>query len=409
MNKFYFNQLVDYYPEKAEMLNWLKDKLDEHIYYYGPNFKYPHGVKASISFKNRLIKLYVQLFPSIYCYYGAVISNAYFNVGKIIRDKGFNVLPPPWTTSQLTKYGSRTIKMIDNTNFCSLISDDFCSRLYDLKEEFKSFFVKNRTPFVLLSNDVAPLHRIVIDACKEIGVPTGIFLHGLPARYNAVDDARADYLFVWGDKIKDIYLSYGCKSKIVVTGHPSFSSFEVDHNNSREIVVLSQAISGSQSQSDKYRMEDRGLSVQYIYSVEKVLKKLGFNSAILRIHPSENPSWYEAIMDNSFYTIDKNPLKTTLHDAKFVIGPISTVILDAVFSGIPYYSYIIDPKTNPYAYDIVPPFNNTIFPTSYSETGLEDKINTKNYVKKEHFDGYINPFFEASKIIDCFKESGNNL
>lgn len=411
MEKFYFNQLEEFYPEKVEILNWLKDELDERIYYYGPNFKYPHDIKQQLRSKFDLSNVFrfikYAYFKVSINYKGAIISNAYFNVGNKISEMGYKVLSPPWVTGGLSQNGLKTICLFGQSDFNYFLSDEFEKKIKALRDELREFLINNKTPFVLLSNDVAPIHRLIIDICREIGTPTGVFLHGLPACYNAVDGSRADYLFVWGEKIKDNFVRYGAKTNIVVTGHPSFSCYKSEHNASRDIIVLSQAISGSQSQSDRYQIEDRGLSVQYIYSVEKVLKKMGYTKAVLRVHPSENPMWYEEIMDKSFYMIDKRPLKETLCYANFIVGPISTVILDAVYSEIPYYSFIIDPKTNPNAYEIVPPFNNISFPASFSEDILEDNIRKNNYVKKEHFDGYINSEFDISKIVSLVKNIEN--
>ena len=58
---------------------------------------------------------------------------------------------------------------------------------------------------VFLSNDMTAINRIAISACKNVGVKSMIYLHGLPAgSYNAIDNNRADYLCVWGDRIERI-------------------------------------------------------------------------------------------------------------------------------------------------------------------------------------------------------------
>ena len=70
-----------------------------------------------------------------------------------------------------------------------------------------------------------PMERMAIDAGKEMGIPTVVFLHGLPARYNKIDDNRANYLCVWGEGIKEQYINVGVDpDKILITGHPSFST-----------------------------------------------------------------------------------------------------------------------------------------------------------------------------------------
>lgn len=56
------------------------------------------------------------------------------------------------------------------------------------------------------------------------------------------------------------------------------------------MLVLSRAISGAPSDSVKRPIENRGLSIDYIYMVEEALKRVGVNKATLRLHPSETES-----------------------------------------------------------------------------------------------------------------------
>lgn len=396
----YYSQIKDNYPDRAKIVEWLKYALDARVYYYGQNFKYPYeNPSLLVKIRLKIIK-FLYRFKSVKVDYNrAVISNAYFNVGGQLKKNGFNVVLPPWTTNNMSRASMRTIDEISNSNFNYILSDAFFQKIENLVNDVRAFLSMNKVRFVLLSNDMVPIHRITLDVCKDLGIPTGIFLHGLPGRYNSIDDSRANYLFVWGDRIKENYLRYGCKSTVVVTGHPNYSAFNLVKINSLNVLVLTKASVGTPSRSDKYKIDDRGLSIQYVYAVEKVLKNLNYKNATLRLHPSESPQWYKKFIDTDFFTIDDEPLKNSLSHAKMVIGPVSTVMLDAVFNDIPYYPYIISTDNNSYAGDMVPPFNDFgSFPTSLSCDDLEDRIKKCDYVKKEHLNGYINPVFNIDKI-----------
>ena len=397
----YFDQINRNYPQDKEYLKWLNVKLDRNIYFYGPNFRFAQDKKPSKSFRELIKKTYRYFQGKRVSYDNAFICDAYFNVGKHIKKQGYNVLLPPWVIPALSSEAMKTSEMLSiwsQTDFNILLSNEFKERVYNLKEELKIFFKKNHTPFVLFANGEQPLYRIAMDACKEIGVPTGVFLHGLPARYNINDNYYPDYLFVWGEKIKLNFEKIYNTTKIIVAGHPYFSQYEKQRNIGDSVVVLTQAINFSGCARD-YLLSDAGSTIQYVYAVERVLKALGYKKAILRPHPSESNDWYRERMDINFYSLDVAPLDQTLTNAKFFVGPISTVVLNAVYSDIPYFVYIVDPTTNRFSWPTVPPFTaDTNMPVSHTEEELLENIKLGKSVKKEHFNGYIDPQFNVSAI-----------
>lgn len=402
----YLGQLQESYPEKAELLEWMKYALDNRVYYFGQHFKTPYEATPwKIRMRSKLASIYRRAKTLAISYDRAVISNAYFNVAEYIKKEGFQVELPPWQTGNISKDAQETLNQMMFADFNVVLSDDYQKKVYKLRDELCDFFKNNHTPFLLLANDLVPVHRIAIDVCKELGIPTGIFLHGLPARYNNIDDSRADYLFVWGDKIRDNYLNAGSKTNVVVTGHPNFSSFKIGDLNPENVLVLSRAICGAPSSSNIHKVDERGICIQHIFAVETALKKAGINKAVLRLHPSENPEWYSKFMDKDFYTLDTTPLGYSIGHAKMVVGYISTVMLDTVLNDVPCYPFVIDKDSNEYADEIVPPFcNRPEFPTAYTVDELVDNLKTGNCVTKDHFEGYVDPVFDVKKITEFIKK-----
>ena len=76
----------------------------------------------------------------------------------------------------------------------------------------------------------------------------------------------------------------------------------------------------------------------YIYEIGKVLKELG-GKAKLRMHPSENPDWYAKFIDTKFFVIDQDKLSASLANSTLVIGPVSTLFIDAINFGVSYIVY----------------------------------------------------------------------
>ncbi len=406
MLKNYLGQLQESYPEKAELLEWMKYALDNRVYYFGQHFKTPYeGRPWKVRAKTRLISFYQRMKTVAVSYDGAVISNAYFNVADYIRKEGYKVALPPWQTGNISKEAQETLYQMMFADFNLVLTDSFQEKVYKLKEELKEFFQKNHTPLLLLANDLVPIHRIAIDVCKDLGIPTGIFLHGLPGRYDALDDSRGDYLFVWGEKIKQNYINAGSKTNIIVTGHPNFSAFKFVEKSPENILVLSRSINGASPYSDRHMVDERGICIQHMYAVETALKKVGINKAVIRLHPSENPEWYSRFIDKDFYTIDTNPLSFSIGHAKMVVGYFSTVMLDTVLNDVPCYPYVFDKESNCYADEIVPPFcNRPDFPTAYTVDEFVGNLKSGNCVKKEHFEGYVDPVFDVKKITQFIKQ-----
>ena len=91
-----------------------------------------------------------------------------------------------------------------------LLSEYFIDRVYNFRSFFENFLQCNHIKLVIFANDMTAINRIAISACKNVGVKSMIYLHGLPAgSYNAIDNNRADYLCVWGDRMKELCVNAG--------------------------------------------------------------------------------------------------------------------------------------------------------------------------------------------------------
>lgn len=416
MNNSYYKYLCENYPEKSKYIEWLKYELDNRIYYYGQNFRCPFEARSrrqEIFSKLAAFKRKIEGKSSSLSigYDNCILSEAYFSVNEVLANEfETKVLKFPWNqcSDVFAESDIQTVLFqLSNADFNELLSDSFCEGLDKLFETIKSFLVKNNIRLCVFPNDLVPINRIAIDACKKVNVPTSIYLHGLPARYDIIDDNRADYLCVWGEGIKVQYEKVGVKSnKILVTGHPVYST--IKYPKTKEIsydtpLVLSYSVCGSPSTSDEYRMADRGISVNFPWTVEKVLKQLGVKHAILRLHPSENHKWYKKYIDNDFYTIDTNTLDVSLKKASIVIGPTSTVSLDAASAGVAYFGF--EPPMQ-FAYPLVPPFDNTEedFPIAFTEEELLYNLHNKRCMQPSVFGKYIASQFNMQLLINKAKQ-----
>lgn len=420
MESFY---LLDYLKENSELnpkhLNILKYELDKRLYYYGNHFKYPFekNKKSLSNILNNYLKIGYTTIKILQNNISnsskeRVFSNAYFTVNKELSKLGYEVYSPSWhfvkdgnIFPDLKVYlASRKISSIlNNGSFHDIIADNFISEINKFEESLISAFQKRKIKAVILPNDVAFFEKILINVSKKLDIPSIIFLHGLPARYNIIDENQTDYLIVWGKKIKDNYINCGFQSnKIFVSGHPYYpekvkSSLIFSMNN---ILVLTKTMNGGQH-SDKVRLTDRGNSILYLLTIEKVLRNLGVKSVRLRTHPSENINWYYQFISKDFFISDKNTLKKSINSSSMIIGPTSTVFLESIYYGRNYIVY--EPSIDGVdlcKYNLAPPFDksDSRVPVATNETELTNLLENKMVVDQSIFSEYIKNPFDISFI-----------
>lgn len=376
-----------------ETYDCLRYELDKHVYYYGGHFKRPtenvqtdkieklkYNLKtlSSTLIGNFSKKKLDKTMPLI-------ISNSYFNLNKELSEIGFNVIQPPWVRNfndwkyydaELISLCIKIKKLFEFSPFNYLISSDFMNLLESFSNKFKSFIIKEKVCALFIPNDESFFENISIKIFKQLSLTSFIFLHGLPSRYNVIDENRSDYLIVWGKEQKKIYTRYGFdEKKIYIAGHPSYKT--IPHEkigfSLKSILVLTKTIPGS-PHSDGVILSDRGNLITYLLSIQKVLLRIGVKHVKLRPHPSESIEWYMKFLDKNFFIPDTSSINESLKQATLIIGPVSSVFLEALFFNVNYLVY--EPRYNNGCSilnaSIVPPFDGSDqrIPVAYDEDAL---------------------------------------
>lgn len=397
----------------------LRYELDNQLHYYGEHFKYPHEILGN---KNGdLIRTYIKYLFILFKIFQNkksnsngefILSNAYFSVNEELKNLGYQVFCPSWKMAHdrnvLSNFAiflkSEKIKSkFKNSNFNELIQEDFLSDIDQFEEELTVFFQQRKIKSIFVPNDVSFFENLSIHICKQISIPSFIFLHGLPGRYNQIDEQRSDYLIVWGEKIKENYVNAGMNpKKIFVSGHPYYKNIEFKQlkYSFDNILVLTKTLAGAHH-SDGVILGDRANLILYLYSVEKILKKMGIKSARFRPHPSENENWYLKFINKDFYKFDKENLQQSIQNSSLIIGPTSTVFLESLYYGVNYVVY--EPSLNNIElanYKLVPPFDGTDskIPVAKNENELEYMLKNKIMVDYTCFNDYITSPFDLSFV-----------
>ena len=414
MKNFY---LLDFLEKNSNLdskkLEILKYELDTRIYYYGEQFKNPYENK-----KKKLYEVLLKYLKSAYVLLKifqnkkvdnnkkAILSSAYFTVNDELSKLGFEVYSPSW---HLKKDGNvipdlsfftssqKILATVNSSNFRDLINLNFISQIDEFEKKVAKSFQKNKIKALIVSNDMTFIDRILIDVCKKIKIPTFIFQHGLPARYNLIDDNRTDYLIVWGEKLKENHIKTGFnKNKIIVSGHPYYKlkresplNFSLDN-----ILVLTKSMNGGQH-SDKVRSYDRSNSILYLFSIEKVLRSFGVLSVRLRLHPGENHEWYYQYINKEFFILDELNLEKSINISTLLVGPTSTVFLESIYYRRNYLVYepIVDGVD---LFNLIPPFDGSDnkVPVAKNDLELSQLIKDKIIVDSSILSDYIRTPFD---------------
>lgn len=407
-----------------EILDCLKAEIDSHLYYYGSHFINPRENKPKIKRNIRTIispiyQSFRSLLPKKSTNGRNVVSNAYFNMNTELEKIGFVVYSLPWMNNgkrqlKISRVEKERISLVNGVltkgTLYDLLDPVFTSDLKNLVDEFEVIFKDNKIEAGFFAADASLFLRVSILALKHLGKPTFVCTHGLPGSYTK-EDSRVDYLIVWGEKIKEHYANIGFDpSRIFVSGHPMYQSLSSRNlrNDLKNVLVLTRPVNGNQLQ-DKNRFNDRSTSILYVHAVQRVLQKIGVESARLRPHPSENPLYYQGVVDPSFYTIDRRPITESLKESTIVIGPTSTVLLESIINGVNYVVFEPDINgdgTDLIGYKIVPPFNgsDSRVPVAKNDKMLFEILDKKLCVDPALVFDYIKMPFNIDFLKSIFKK-----
>jgi hypothetical protein len=371
------NYLTPYLVKKIadkELAQAIKYELNRRIYHYGDHLKGVYSLKKThipLRESVRRIILFSRLFfakrqssaPFLY-------SNAYVSASTHpLQSSQFEFRRPPWDLSLRQKstchprdflFFQKVKGLVTTASINELLSDDFQKLVSECKNRLRSIYADPNCQGGIFSNDLCFFEVLSISVLRELGKPSFVFIHGLPGIYIPELNNLSTYTLVWGRKIKELMIENGsAPNKVLIAGHPFVRPHSRPLKNSLErVLVISKAPGGAQFYDKQAVLADRGNCIHYCYLVQDSLKKAGVKNAILRIHPSEEPEFYKQSIDLDFYQLDTSPrLQDAFAKTTFVIGPTSSVFLEALHFGINYLAF--DLNLGPCNYPLYPPFDGS--------------------------------------------------
>ncbi len=429
---------LDFLKKNIKYAELLQYELDKRFYYFGNHFKNnfeSNKLTKSKFLHSNLVQVAYFLYKNIFRKrskdYNVIISSVYFNFGAALQANHFDVYNVPWTTGRQQSLLTfreflklrRFSSSLEKASLAELLSDEFESKIDRITLFFKQILLKYKVRALLLPNDVGFFERLILQIAKELNIPTFIVLHGAALRYgNCINDNKADFLCVFGEIMKSKLVASGfAAKKIIVLGHPKYSELtrpKVLRFSLENVLIITKPLPGQPVEiadrlvgrdRDTNRLKDRSNAILYIWMIEKVLRSFGVKRAILRPHPSENPNWYRNNLSPEFFLLDESPLSDSLQRATLVIGPSSSLFLDALFAGVNYT--VFEPKYDDHLDILNDPIGHPFdgsdekVPVATDEIELGNILSNQVKVELNFLDYFVKNEVQVDQILGVIKSA----
>ncbi len=194
---------------------------------------------------------------------------------------------------------------------------------------------------VLMAYNESPLVHLLADLARSRGTPAITMQHGLPqGRRLQFGESNTSHFLVWGPEQKETFArtdSLKCFCEPV--GNPGFDRYAAFHagvknapppRTAKRVLLLS-------SPSNAVIELSGGLDAERFATAaaDALLSRPGFE-VTLKIHPAESLESYRALLAGRPLRIVKDaPVSECLRETDLVVGPFSTVLLEAMIAGKP--------------------------------------------------------------------------
>ncbi len=202
-------------------------------------------------------------------------------------------------------------------------NEDYLNKSLD---ELKNILKYLNPDVVVLNDDHLPASRALVLVSKELGIPTIAIQDGIYQSNSIIPSGKyVDYVFVWGEYFKELYVNRGIKEKdkIKVLGYPY--ELKIDYNlkeNEKKIVYYL---------GQNFEDYDGGIldiKIETIKDLNRLCNNLGFDFRY-RAHPQENLGFLKAKLPNIKFTPKRETLLRSLKYGNVFISFNSTSLVEA--------------------------------------------------------------------------------
>jgi len=346
--------------EKGHWAFPLKYEMDKRVYHFGANFV-GNSDRGFLKW-GRLFRIGKWLLETISKSLvgkrrpsgqrsSEILVDAYFGLEGQLAAAGLNAVRAPWGTQAVDLSGHLSLVfsvfwfkcLFAVAPYRKFLASSTRLQMDSLRRRLLSWMEGQKLQAVLLSNEVAFFEVMAIECADLLGIPVFESLHGLPAYYDKECRPRISNILVWGPQIKKHLVDGGLASeRIAVVGHPRYenlASIPLRFGFDSILLITKMAPSAPVGVDTKFVAVGRDMALRYLAAIRDVLEQLGIKHVRVRPHPGERADWYEEFLDPGFFTLDRLDLPSSLRASTLVIGPTSTVFLEALIFGVNYIVY----------------------------------------------------------------------
>lgn len=190
-------------------------------------------------------------------------------------------------------------------------------------DQLKTSFDNMNPDLIVLNDDVFPSHRAIVLVAQELGIPTveiqhGIYMSDLPT------GREADYVFVWGEYFKDLYVNNKIKksNQVKVLGYPYIiQNCDNNYREKKRVTYLGQS----------FELYDESLlssKLETIIKLQEICNKLNFDF-VYRPHPVDDLNLLKSKLKNVNFTPHGETWQKSLEKGDIFISFNSTALVEA--------------------------------------------------------------------------------
>jgi|GEM_PF-1546328 len=229
--------------------------------------------------------------------------------------------------------------------------------LVDMIDRVDALFGRHKIEGVVLGDVSNSMCRCLCMLAKARGLKTFETLNGMfvakiadPTRQgDIVRDGMLDWFLAFGEASRDWFMSLGGPARVIVTGYPALDTRRALGDQRWAKRPSSGTIPEKLVILPPYAWisdpgTDRADTITAVLSLVTGALAVGVKSVRLKLHPAiENPRFFEQTFKRHGLSCDvyaSGSIDAHLEWADAVVGPVTTsVFLEALASGVPYYVY----------------------------------------------------------------------
>lgn len=178
---------------------------------------------------------------------------------------------------------------------------------------------------VVLNDNIHPINRAFVFVCRELGIKTIEIQHAVyPKEMKLIKGLGADYVFVWGDFFKKMYIEQEIRSKqsIRILGYP-FNILDKTLEKKKKLTLYYLA-QGFHLQN----MSNLDIMIDNAVALKEACQKNNINFKC-RLHPNSPKFYFDKILPKVQITPMDESLISAIADGDIFVSFNSTAILQA--------------------------------------------------------------------------------